>query len=137
MRNLRLLKFLKHLKGRKYTLIQRSNCETNREKQAFFNELRQEAPHLEKWLFYIEERGRSTRPFHSLYEKDRNELKKLIFLVERALKGLPKNGQFERLPIFSQRITKNPHAFDLDTELGRAFLHALQLALHEKGEWRL
>ena len=134
---LTIIEIFEAFEGKKIHTNSEKQLRREQEKQDFFNELRQEAPHLEKWLFYIEERGRSTRLFHSLYEKDRNELKKLIFLVERALKGLPKNGQFERLPIFSQRITKNPHAFDLDTELGRAFLHALQLALHEKGEWRV
>ena len=125
------------LEGKKIQTNSQQQLLNEGEKQAFFNRLRQDAPKLGQWLSYIEGKGRGTRSFHSLYEKDRYELKKLIFLVEQALNGLPKNGQFERLPIFSQRITKNPHAFDLDTELGRAFLHALQFALHAKGEWTI
>ena len=135
--DLTIIEIFEALEGKKIQTNSQQQLLNEREKHAFFNRLRQEVPQVGKWLSYIEGKGRGTSPFHSLYEKDRNELKKVIFLVEQALKGLPKNGQFERLPIFSQRMTKNPHAFDLDTELGRAFLHALQFTLHAKGEWRV
>ena len=134
--DLTIIEIFEALEGQKIQTNSQQQLLNEQEKQAFFQMLKQEVPHLEKWLSYIEGKGRGTRPFHSLYEKDCNELKKLVLLVGQAVKGLPKNGQFERLPIFSQRITKNPHAFDLDTELGRAFLLALQFILHQKGEWR-
>lgn len=51
-----------------------------------------------------------------------------------ALNSLPKGNRFERLPLFAQKIAKDPHAFDLDTEQGKALLHALQFLLYEKGE---
>jgi len=38
----------------------------------------------------------------------------------------------ERLPIFSQRITGDPHAFDIDKELGRIFIHFL--AIKDNGQ---
>lgn len=123
--------------GKKIKTNSEQQLQNEQEKQAFFQALKQEVPILETWISYIEEKGRGTRPFHSLYEKDRNELKKLVHLVGKAIEGLPSNGQFERLPFFSQRIAKNPHAFDLDTELGRTFLHVLQFFLHQKKEWRV
>lgn len=123
--------------GKKIKTNSEQQLQNEWDKQAFFQLLKQEAPILATWLSFIERKGRGTRPFHSLYEKDRSELKKIIHLVEQAIKGLPRNGRFERLPIFSQRIAKDPHAFDLDTELGRAFLHVLQFTLHQKNEWRI
>lgn len=35
-------------------------------------------------------------------------------------------GDYERLSIFSQKVLKDPHAFDLHTFQGKVFLHALQ-----------
>ncbi|KOY81633.1 TIGR02679 family protein [Lysinibacillus macroides] len=47
-----------------------------------------------------------------------------IQCVAQAIKNRLPAGQFERLPIFAQRTTGNPHAFDAQTLYGRLLLHA-------------
>ncbi|MBS4192250.1 TIGR02679 family protein [Bacillus sp. FJAT-49705] len=134
---LAIIDILEAYEGREIKTNSEKQLLIENEKSAFFYELKQEVPEIEDWLSFIERKGRGSRLFHSLYEKDCLELKKILLLVAEAIKSLPQNGQFERLPFFSQRITKNPHAFDLDTELGRAFIHSLQFSLHQKGEWSI
>ena len=76
---LTIIEIFEAFEGKKIQTNSEQQLLKERQKQAFFNMLRQETPHLEKWLSYIEGKGRGTRPFHSLYEKDRHELKNLFF----------------------------------------------------------
>ncbi|MGM9950035.1 MAG: TIGR02679 family protein [Lysinibacillus sp.] len=47
-----------------------------------------------------------------------------IKLVAQAVTNRLPEGKFERLPIFAQRTTGNPHAFDAQTLGGKLLLHA-------------
>nr|WP_246110681.1 TIGR02679 family protein [Thermosediminibacter litoriperuensis] len=59
-------------------------------------------------------------------ESDRSGLFEDIKLVCEALDNLPAGkNERERLPVFSSRITKDPHWFDPDTFCGALFLNAL------------
>lgn len=104
------------------------------QKEAFFHQLIDENPHAARWLHFVKNKGRGTRFLHSLYDENCQLLRTVIQHVCQALKQLPRGNRFERLPFFAQKITKNPHAFDLDGEQGKALLHALQFHLYEKGE---
>lgn len=103
-------------------------------KEQFFRQLEMEHPHAADWIYYIREKGRGTRMFHSLYDVDADRLRAVIASVCVALGSLPGRQKYERLPFFSQRLERDPHAFDLDTDRGRAFLHALQFLLLQRGE---
>ena len=83
------------------------------------------------WLRHIEKKGIGTRGIHLAYDQNTPLLKKHLAAVLTALAHLPGatdigNKQYERLPFFAERITSDPHGFDLDTEPGRFLLSALQ-----------
>ncbi|WP_037986053.1 TIGR02679 family protein [Thalassobacillus devorans] len=46
--------------------------------------------------------------------------------LEAAYRQLP--DDYERLPLFSQRVMYNPHALDVSSNLGRLWLHVLSVA---------
>ena len=50
----------------------------------------------------------------------------LVHFVMQALSQLPGENKPERLALFAQRISGNPHALDITTQAGRLFLLALQ-----------
>lgn len=54
-----------------------------------------------------------------------NRLLHSVRLVIDALQQLPSPPDFERLALFAQRISGDPHCFDTDTLTGRLFLQAL------------
>ncbi|MBD1379524.1 TIGR02679 family protein [Metabacillus arenae] len=117
-------------------ITKKAELESNhRIKEQFFYEQINKHPALSMWLHYVKEKGRGTRRLHALYDENRLQLEEIFRNVDNALSKLPKEGsQFERLPFFSQKVTKDPHAFDLDTEQGKAFLNILQFLLLQKGE---
>lgn len=43
-----------------------------------------------------------------------------IEVIVKAISNLPRNGEFERIPIFAERITGNPHYFDDSSKLYQA-----------------
>lgn len=104
------------------------------QKDHFFQELQHAHPMQRSWIGYVWKKGRGTRAIHQLYDESPGYLRELMNIVCRALNRLPKPPKYERLPFFAQKITQNPHAFDLDQHGGRILLHALQYILLEKAE---
>lgn len=72
--------------------------------------------HGQDWLF-------SHYKNESVDEQDR-QLNMLRYVVS-ALDQLPSSSSPERLALFAQRISGDPHIFDLDRAEGRLFRHAL------------
>jgi uncharacterized protein (TIGR02679 family) len=54
-----------------------------------------------------------------------------IAIIYKAYQALP--SELERYPLFSQRVTGNPHRFDLALTTGRLFLHVLHVMLGYSG----
>lgn len=100
-----------------------------RRKDQYFESLKTSHPNQADWIDYIWKKGRGTRAIHQLYDENPDCLAEMIEYVCRALSNLPAEHQYERLPLFAQKITQNPHAFDLDQHGGRILLHALQFRL--------
>lgn len=75
---------------------------------------------LPAWYHQIMKKHADSRFIWQQQQVILNELEK----TANALSSHLPNGQFERLPIFAQRTTGNPHAFDAQTVLGRLLLHA-------------
>jgi hypothetical protein len=88
--------------------------------------LTQQYPEQTELLSFIAETVPQNRFIHNAYSHDRENLEFVLMNVCTALQHLPKKGEYERLSIFSQKVLKDPHAFDLYTFQGKAFLHALQ-----------
>lgn len=78
------------------------------------------------WLEYVEEQQGEMRWFIQLMMQETGEAEHLVRMLCQAMENLPEEA--ERLPMFSQRITGDPHAFDLQTDLGRLLLHMLAVA---------
>lgn len=92
----------------------------------FIQTLITQFPKLTFWFTYILEQKKEGRWILQLAEQDPVEFKRLVVLLDRAFENLPQKA--ERLPLFSQRITGDPHAFDLQTDLGRLFLYLLTIS---------
>lgn len=87
---------------------------------------REAYPALAFWLEYVEAQPGAVRWFIQLVVEKPEEAERFVQVLTRAVSSLP--GEAERLPMFSQRITGDPHAFDLQTDLGRLWIHVLAVA---------
>lgn len=85
---------------------------------AFLSELRLLLRAHPKWLAQIERRYSDSR---FIWQQGQALLADLS-IVAAALSQL--DGKLERLPIFAQRTTGNPHAFDAQTVCGKLLVHA-------------
>lgn len=81
-------------------------------------------PYSQFWLRTIGSDKRSRR-IMSLYEESPDICAEQLNCIATALSLLPET--YERLPVFAQRITGNPHAFDRNTERGQLFVEALSI----------
>ncbi len=95
------------------------------ERDFFFQELLRgnKAPLSQRWLQAVWEKEPGTQRAQRLYASS-GEARRLFSLLALALAKLP--AVKERLPLFAARLTGDPHAFDLGTNLGRVFLEALR-----------
>lgn len=92
-----------------------------------FSVLKKSYPVLAEWLDYVSEKHGDSRWILRLAEEDFGRFKAYADQLAKAVRSLPEKP--ERLPFFSQRITSNPHSFDVHTELGKMFLHLLAFLL--------
>jgi uncharacterized protein (TIGR02679 family) len=92
---------------------------------AFLQRCATQYPVLQNWIEYILHEPPDARFIYRLLDADLDQLSKMLSLVATALSSLPAAGQAERLPLFSQRVAGDPHAFDVQGTLGKLFLHAL------------
>lgn len=80
---------------------------------------------LSKWFDYLLNINGEGRWIIRLAENNPVYFCELTENLATALIKLPSKA--ERLPMFSQRITGNPYAFDLHDDLGKVFLHVLSV----------
>lgn len=130
--DLDMIDILEAYAGKEIVTKQEENKQYEQEKIETFVQLKESYPHAASWLDYIQMKGKGTRFLHSLYDEDKRRFVQTLENVCHALRHLPNKTNFERLPVFAQKVTKDPHAFDLDQEQGRALLHALQYQLYEE-----
>lgn len=86
-------------------------------------------PTLAEYFYYLAERNSDSHWIIRLLLSD--GFNAAIRNLAAANDGLPKN--YERLPFFSQRISGNPHAFDLTALDGKLLIHLLHFKLYGKG----
>ncbi|GAA0287764.1 uncharacterized protein (TIGR02679 family) [Gracilibacillus halotolerans] len=89
----------------------------------FFDQLASKYPGINNWLNYVRKKSSDTYWIYRLMADSPEEFLMKACHLEHAIAHLP--SELERLPMFSQRITRDPHAFDLNTILGRLFVHLL------------
>ncbi len=99
------------------------------ERLRFFAELRAHwgVGLASKWLEDIlTNKENSYRILMHRYQEDRRALQQDLEAVARGLAALPVQQQLkERLAVFAARVTKNPHAFDINTAGGQLLVAAL------------
>ncbi|MEC1714444.1 TIGR02679 family protein [Schinkia azotoformans] len=107
-------------------LTKNEEHEFDREKtNDFFNTLQTVLPEGIWWWDWIKSKQPDTRWIWSLYKQNSNQLMEYLLNVFRAFLELPKNNSFERLPLFAQRTTGNPHYFDQDQTAGKLLIHCM------------
>ncbi len=70
--------------------------------------------------------------YKNISKDEQEQQLQVIQRVTRALNELPSPDKPERLALFAQRISGNPHALDTDTGAGRLFLFALSDLAHNR-----
>lgn len=86
----------------------------------FGEQLREVLQLFPEWLAQIDKRGPDSR----FIWQQQGEVLPEIERTARAVSDRLPDNQFERLPIFAQRTTGNPHAFDASTLAGKLLVHA-------------
>jgi len=116
------------------TIISKKELELREAKQLkhFFQEQQHQFPHISFWLTWLFENRRESRWLIQMAEETPAEFVNLLQILQRGFTTLPEKA--ERLPLFSQRITGDPHAFDLHTSLGKAFIHLLTVHFYQPQE---
>lgn len=107
-------------------IVQEQKRQQEQEKLVEITEL---YPSLSSYFSYLSERNNDSYWIVRMVLTD--EFQKAIQIMDAANTGLPKS--YERLPFFSQRISGNPHTFDLTTLEGKLLIHLLHFKLYGKG----
>ncbi len=106
--------------SKKEQLLQKEENRRN-----FFHQLMEQYPSIKFWLEFCLENSKSSRWVIQLADNDKGQFTTYVKILHDALNDFP--DSVERLPLFSQRITADPHAFDLNTDLGRLLIHLLSV----------
>lgn len=101
----------------------------DRQQSLVLDQLESDFPKLTNWINYLRKKTPDTYWIYRLLEESGDTFMRCVQQLESAFSQLP--DSFERLPMFSQRITKNPHAFDLNTNTGRMLIHLLAVDYYE------
>lgn len=113
-------------------LISNKQQQLNREAnlRVTLKDERKNHPILVEWFDFLLNIHGDGRWILRLAEQDPSYFSNVVSSLANALSSLPTTA--ERLPMFSQRMTGDPHAFDLDTDLGKMFLHTLAVMSVDK-----
>jgi uncharacterized protein (TIGR02679 family) len=84
------------------------------------------------WWERLQAKSPDTRWIWSLYKQDPEDLFEKLTVVFQAFLQLPIENGPERLPLFAQGMTGNPHYFDSDQTAGKLLTHCL--SVHGKRE---
>ncbi|MDR7077413.1 uncharacterized protein (TIGR02679 family) [Neobacillus niacini] len=106
----------------------------NEKERNFFQELLAACPQGSWWWDWIESRPPDSRWIWSLYKQDSIELLEKLKTVFSAFQDLSfHNKKYERLPLFAQRTTGNPHFFDSNLVTGKLLINCMQVDQQLKG----
>lgn len=123
-----LVELLETYFGESLVTKQEVLAQIEKERAERFRELALMYPSLTFWFTYLQQRTADTYWINRMLETDDFHL--FCAQLVKALDGLPLD--YERLPMFGQRILGNPHGFDRTTDLGRLWIHVLHI---KRGQW--
>lgn len=105
------------------TKVEEQSIKQNKE-QEFLSYLVRTMPEVTWWWNRIGEKTADSRFIWNLYNENIESLIENLKTVYDAYASLPQNS-LERIPLFAQRITSNPHSFDQNKILGKLLVHCL------------
>lgn len=118
-----LLELLEAYFGEALVTKQEALAQMEGQRAERFRELKRTYPSLTFWFTYLEGRTADTHWINRMVEMDKFDVS--CERLAQAMERLPLD--YERLPVFGQRILGNPHAFDRTTDLGKLLIHALHV----------
>lgn len=132
------LDLLEGFAGKKMISKREQKARNHNKKQLFFQQIQEKfsSSFVSAWVHSIINQSAETRLIHQLYEQQQDHLAADMLVVGKALIELEKkrnsNGRvlvekIERFPFFAERITGNPHGFDLNTTKGKMLFNALRI----------
>ncbi|MBA4493434.1 TIGR02679 family protein [Paenactinomyces guangxiensis] len=132
------LELLEGFAGEKLMSKREQKERNHNKKQLFFQQIQEKfsSSFVSTWIRSILSLSAETRLIHHLYEQQQDRLAADMMVVANALVELEKkkgsNGivlveRMERFPFFAERITGNPHGFDLHTTRGKMLFNALRV----------
>lgn len=124
-----LLELLEAYFGEALVTKQEALAQMEGQRAERFRELKRTYPSLTFWFTYLEGRTADTHWINRMVETDGFDVS--CEQLAQAMERLPLD--YERLPVFGQRILGNPHAFDRTNELGRLLIHALHVKRGQGG----
>jgi len=124
-----LLELLEAYFGEALVTKQEALAQMEGQRAERFRELKRTYPSLTFWFTYLERRTADTHWINRMVETDGFNVS--CERLAQAMERLPLD--YERLPVFGQRIVGNPHAFDRTNELGRLLIHALHVKRGQGG----
>lgn len=90
-------------------------------KENFLGDLKNKYTYVNEWLSYIELNHADSYWIHQLITSSHEKFEQCVAILNQVVKNLP--GNPIRLPVFAQQMTKNPHSFDQNQDLGKLLLH--------------
>lgn len=129
-----LIQLLEEVLGESiYTKLEESTWQEKQENE-FLQKLRLMNPEGDWWWGWLESKPLDSRWVWSLYRQDSEGLFEKLIMVSNAFRILPSRyAKYERLSLFAQRTTGNPHFFDLGQLTGRLLLCWMQVDQQSKG----
>ena len=98
--------------------------EQMRERQ-FLDEVKEKFPRLDWYMDWLSSKSADTRWTWTLYREDTAALVSYFEYLEKAWVLIENEQLFIRMPLFAQKVTGNPHAFDRNAILGKMLIHLL------------
>lgn len=110
---LTLLDILKEYQGTDLLSNKQKEKEYNAKKMEFFSLYKDKYQNdlVHYWIDRIIAKDKGTQRIHQLYDSNKELLADEMVKVSKVLTVIPLK-EHERLPVFSQRVTGNPHYFD-------------------------
>ncbi|WP_175585143.1 TIGR02679 family protein [Alkalihalophilus pseudofirmus] len=99
----------------------------------FSMQMKKQFPIISWYIDWLIGKTADTRWIWSLYKGNHESVSAKLSLLESAYNTLAEGKSYVRLPLFAQKITGNPHAFDRNEELGKWLLHLLTVDQLRKG----
>lgn len=114
---IQLIELLEHFFGEELSTKKERKQQEIEERNRLLQQLCERFPKQAEWIM-------ESRLLQQLYGQP--NFSQMIENVCLALQSLPNAGAYERLPLFAQRIVRDPHGFDANTLQGKLLLHALR-----------